>query len=104
MNTPAGVHPSNAIDRGCRHVSTIQRDTPLSLSADPARQAPGRRVGVRHRRTTAGRPWSPVAVRASLRHLAETAGVRGRGIDNSEIINTVYGRPAPVLPAIAGLR
>jgi site-specific recombinase XerD len=26
------------------------------------------------------------------------------GIDNSEIINTVYARPAPMLPASAGLR
>jgi integrase/recombinase XerD len=27
-----------------------------------------------------------------------------QGIDNSEIINIVHGRPAPVLPASAGLR
>lgn len=27
-----------------------------------------------------------------------------QGIDNSEIINTVFARPAPVLPASAGLR
>ena len=27
-----------------------------------------------------------------------------QGIDNSEIINTVYARPAPMLPASAGLR
>ena len=27
-----------------------------------------------------------------------------QGIDNSEIINTVYARPAPMLPARAGLR
>jgi hypothetical protein len=26
------------------------------------------------------------------------------GIDNSEVINTVHARPAPVLPASAGLR
>ena len=26
-----------------------------------------------------------------------------QGIDNSEIINTVYARPAPTLPASAGL-
>ncbi len=94
---------------------------------------------------TAGRPWSPTAARATLRHLAMAAGVRRRfaphqlrhahavemaregvplvviqrqlghanlgitsiyldGIDSSEIINTVHGRPAPVLPASAGLR
>ncbi|MDP8907776.1 MAG: site-specific integrase, partial [Chloroflexota bacterium] len=27
-----------------------------------------------------------------------------QGIDNSEIINTVHARPAPMLPASAGLR
>jgi site-specific recombinase XerD len=27
-----------------------------------------------------------------------------QGIDNSEIINTIYARPAPMLPASAGLR
>jgi site-specific recombinase XerD len=27
-----------------------------------------------------------------------------QGIDNSEVINTIYARPAPVLPASAGLR
>jgi site-specific recombinase XerD len=27
-----------------------------------------------------------------------------QGIDNSEIINTVFARPAPMLPASAGLR
>jgi integrase/recombinase XerD len=27
-----------------------------------------------------------------------------QGIDNSEIISTVYARPAPMLPASAGLR
>lgn len=27
-----------------------------------------------------------------------------QGIDHSEVINTVYARPAPVLPASAGLR
>jgi integrase/recombinase XerD len=94
---------------------------------------------------TAGRPWSPSAVRMTLRSLASAAGVRRRvaphqlrhahavemaregvplnviqrqlghanlgitpiyvqGIDNSEIINTVHARPAPVLPASAGLR
>ena len=94
---------------------------------------------------TAGRPWSPSAVRAALRCLAVAAGVRRRvaphqlrhahavemaregvplnviqrqlghanpgitsiylqGIDNSEIINAVYARPAPMLPASAGLR
>ena len=94
---------------------------------------------------TAGRPWSPSAVRRTLRDLAALAGVRRRfaphqlrhghavemaregvplnviqrqlghanlgitsiylqGIDNSEIINTVYARPAPTLPASAGLR
>ena len=94
---------------------------------------------------TAGRPWSPTAARATLRHLAVAAGVRRRfaphqlrhahavemaregvplvviqrqlgyanlgitsiyleGIDSSEIINTVHRRPAPVLPASAGLR
>jgi integrase/recombinase XerD len=94
---------------------------------------------------TAGRPWSPTAARATLRHLAMAAGVRRRfaphqlrhahavemaregvplvviqrqlghanlgitsvyleGIDSSEIINTVHRRPAPVLPASAGLR
>jgi site-specific recombinase XerD len=94
---------------------------------------------------TAGRPWSPAAVRATLRQLAVSAGVRRRfaphqlrhahavemaregvplnviqrqlghanlgvtsvylqGIDNSEIIDTVHARPAPMLPASAGLR
>ena len=88
---------------------------------------------------TAGRPWSATAARATLRHLAVSAGVRRRfaphqlrhahavemaregaplvvhanlgitsiyleGIDSSEIINTVHHRPAPVLPASAGLR
>jgi site-specific recombinase XerD len=94
---------------------------------------------------TAGRPWSATAARATLRHLAATAGVRRRfaphqlrhahavemaregvplvviqrqlghsnlgitsiyleGIDSSEIINSVHRRPAPVLPASAGLR
>jgi site-specific recombinase XerD len=94
---------------------------------------------------TAGRPWSPTAARATLRHLALVAGVRRRfaphqlrhahavemaregvplvviqrqlghanlgitsiyleGIDSSEIINAVHRRPAPVLPASAGLR
>jgi site-specific recombinase XerD len=94
---------------------------------------------------TAGRPWSVTAARATLRHLAVSAGVRRRfaphqlrhahavemaregvplvviqrqlghanlgitsiyleGIDSSEIINTVHHRPAPVLPASAGLR
>lgn len=94
---------------------------------------------------TAGRPWSPTAARATLRHLAVAAGVRRRfaphqlrhahavemaregvplvviqrqlghanlgitsiyleGIDSSEIIDTVHRRPAPVLPASAGLR
>jgi integrase/recombinase XerD len=32
------------------------------------------------------------------------ASIDLQGIDNSEIINTVYARPAPVLPASAGLR
>ena len=27
-----------------------------------------------------------------------------QGIDSSEIVSTVYSRPAPVLPASAGLR
>jgi site-specific recombinase XerD len=95
---------------------------------------------------TAGRPWSPPAIRTTLKRLAVAAGVRRRmraapqlrhahavemaregvplnviqrqlghanlgitsiylqGIDNSEIINTVYARPAPMLPASAGLR
>ena len=66
---------------------------------------------------TAGRHWSATAARATLRHLAVSAGVRRRfaphqlrhahaveGIDSSEIINTVHHRPAPVLPASAGLR
>ena len=72
---------------------------------------------------TSGRPWSPSAARTTLRHLAVAAGVRRRfaphqlghanlgitsiylqGIDNSEIINTIYARPAPMLPASAGLR
>lgn len=94
---------------------------------------------------TAGRPWSARAARATLRHLAMSAGVRRRfaphqlrhahavemahegvplvviqrqlghanlgitsiyleGIDSSEIIDTVYHRPAPVLPASAALR
>jgi hypothetical protein len=29
---------------------------------------------------------------------------RLQGIDNNEIINTIYARPAPTLPASAGLR
>jgi site-specific recombinase XerD len=94
---------------------------------------------------TQGRPWSPAAVRATLRSLAVRAGVRRRfaphqlrhahavemaregvplnviqrqlghanlgitsvylqGIDNSEIIETVGARAAPMLPASAGLR
>ncbi|MEA2453868.1 MAG: integrase/recombinase XerD [Thermoleophilaceae bacterium] len=93
---------------------------------------------------TAGRPWSPSAARAMLRHLAVAARVRRRfaphqlrhahavemaregiplnviqrqlghanlgitsiylqSIDNSEIINTINARPAPMLPASAGL-
>jgi site-specific recombinase XerD len=93
---------------------------------------------------TAGRPWSPSAVRVTLRQLAAGAGVRRRfaphqlrhahavemaregvplnviqrqlghanlgitsiylqGIDHSEIINTVYARPAPMLLASAAL-
>jgi integrase len=65
---------------------------------------------------TSGRPWSPSAARVALRRLAVGAGVRRRfanlgitsvylqGIDNSEIVNTVFARPAPMLPATAGLR
>jgi integrase len=94
---------------------------------------------------TAGRSWSPSAVRTTLKRLAVAAGVRRRiaphqlrhahavemaregvplsviqrqlghanlgitsiylqGIDTSEIITTVYARPAPMLPASAGLR
>jgi site-specific recombinase XerD len=36
-------------------------------------------------------------------HLGVTS-IYLQGIDNSEIINTVHARPAPVLPASAGLR
>ena len=94
---------------------------------------------------TRGRPWAPAAVRAHLRRLAASTGVRRRfaphqlrhahavemaregislnviqrqlghanlgitsvylqGIDNHEIIDIVYARQAPVLPASAGLR
>jgi site-specific recombinase XerD len=94
---------------------------------------------------TRGRPGRLQAMRATLRQLAVSAGVRRRfaphqlrhadavemaregvplnviqrqlghanlgitsvylqGIDNSEIIDTVHARPAPMLPASAGLR
>ena len=94
---------------------------------------------------TQGRPWSPPAVRATLRSLAVRANVRRRfaphqlrhahaverprkgvslnviqrplghanlgitavylrGIDSSEIVQTVGARAAPTLPASAGLR
>jgi len=67
---------------------------------------------------TEGRPWSPTAARATPRegvplnviqrqlghaNLGITS-IYLQGIDSSEIIDTVHRRPAPVLPASAGLR
>ena len=74
---------------------------------------------------TRGRPWSATAARARHAHAVEMAregvplnvierqlghanlgitSVYLQGIDNSEIIDTVHRRAAPVLPASAGLR
>jgi hypothetical protein len=57
-----------------------------------------------------GRPWTSSAVRSQLRHLAllghANLGVTSiylQGIDSGEIIETVRGRQAPVIPAAAGL-
>jgi hypothetical protein len=43
-------------------------------------------------------------VRHLLSHGASWRTIYLQGIDQSEIIDTVYGRPAPMLPARAALR
>jgi hypothetical protein len=43
-------------------------------------------------------------VRHLLSHGASWRTIYLEGIDSSEIIDTVHRRPAPVLPASAGLR
>jgi integrase len=60
------------------------------------------------RGVTAGRHWESSSAR---KQLARTAGhanfgvtsIYLQGIDSSEIIHTVHSRPAPVIPATAGL-
>jgi hypothetical protein len=51
---------------------------------------------------------APAAVAGLQRQLGHAnlgiTSIYLQGIDNSEIINTVYARPAPMLPASAGLR
>jgi hypothetical protein len=43
-------------------------------------------------------------VRHLLSHGASWRTTYLQGIDNSEIIHTVHSRPAPVIPATAGLQ
>jgi hypothetical protein len=45
-------------------------------------------------------PYHPHIQHANL----DITSVYLEGIDSSEIINTIHSRPAPVLPASAGLR
>jgi integrase/recombinase XerD len=50
-----------------------------------------------------GVPLNVIQRQLGHAHLGVTS-IYLQGIDNSEIINTVHARPAPVLPASTGLR
>jgi hypothetical protein len=80
-------------------------------------RAVGRRLALRHARTDRrpavvtvvgtdqreGVPLTVVQRQLGHANLGITS-IYLQGIDNSEIINTVFARPAPMLPASAGLR